>query len=278
MAHTSYQSTIPERKRMKSVLVYTVHKAASMFLHRVSEDVCDEFGISHYSPNATGGASHYDDIKRLTWKAFIEDPARRGCFGPIRAGVADPAIPDDIAAFSVILHLRDPRDVLTSLYYSHVYSHRRKEGRFNPSDEQRKQWEEEGVDSYALKNVGIYKSRYETLLSALLGRDNVILLKYEDMVADYSTWLERFLAGFSHLPLPPRRTLGILKSANSLESVHERLYKKYREDFVPPEEDVHKHIRQLMPGDHERKLAPDTIAVLNVELGDTLRLLNYAIH
>ncbi len=262
---------------MKSILVYTVHKAASMFLHRISADISDEFAIPHFSPNASDGGGIYDQVKRLTWKAFIEDPSRDGCFGPIRAGVADPAIPDDIAAYSVILHLRDPRDVLTSLYYSHVYSHRRKEGRFNPSDEQRKQWEEEGVDAYALKNVGIYKSRYEILLSALLGRDNVILLKYEDMVADYPTWLHGFLSGFSHLPLPPRRTLGILKSANSLESVHERLYKKYREDFVPPEEDVHKHIRQLMPGDHERKLNPETIAALNSDLSDILRQLNYAI-
>lgn len=263
---------------MKSILVYTVHKAASMFLHRISEDVSTEFGIPHYSPNATGDAHYYDEIKRVTWKAFIEEPSHQGCFGPIRAGVADPTIPDGLAAYSVILHLRDPRDVLTSLYYSHVYSHRRKEGRFNPSDEQRKQWEEEGVDAYALKNVAIYKSRYETLLSALLGKENVVLLKYEDMVTDYSTWLRRFLSGFAHLPLPPKRTLGIFTSPNTLESVHERLYKKHRNDFVPPEEDVHKHIRQLMPGDHERKLTPETIAVLNTELGDTLRLLDYAIH
>lgn len=263
---------------MKSILIYTVHKAASMFLHQISEDVSREFGIIHYSPNASGEASVHDEIRRVSWKRFIEDPAREGCFGPIRAGTADPIIPDGLAAFSVILHLRDPRDVLTSLYYSNVYNHPRKEGRFNPSDEKRKQWEDEGVDVFVLKQVPIFKQRYETLISGLLGRDNVILLKYEDMVNDYSGWLKCFLDGFAHLPLPSKRKLGMLSTPNSLARIHKSLYEKHRKDFIPPEEDVHKHIRQLMPGDHERKLAPATIAQLDAELEDSLRSLNYAIH
>lgn len=262
---------------MKSILIYTVHKAASMFLHQISADVSKEYGITHYSPNAKEDNNYYDEIRRVTWKAFIEDPSRQGCFGPIRAGAADPAIPDDLAAYSVLLHLRDPRDVLTSLYFSNVYNHPRKEGRFNPSDERRKQWEDEGVDAFVLTNVALFKGRYDMLISGLLGNDNVILLKYEDMVGDYSNWLDRFLSAFSHLPLPPKRRLGVLKAPHSPASIHADLYKKYRNDFVPPEEDVHKHIRQLMPGDHERKLAPETIAALNAELGDTLHLLGYAI-
>jgi hypothetical protein len=263
---------------MKSILVYTVHKAASMFLHSISEDVAKEFGITHYSPNNRGQADIYDEIRRVSWKAFIANPSHQGCFGPIRAGTADPILPDELAAFSVVLHLRDPRDVLTSLYYSSVYNHPRKEGRFNPSDEKRKQWEDKGVDGFALEQAPIYKQRYETLISGLLGRDNVTLLKYEDMVADYATWLDRFLGAFSHLSLPPKRRLGLFSTPNSLAAVHERLYEKYRQDFIPPAEDVHKHIRQLAPGDHERKLAAETISHLDAQFGDILRLLDYAIH
>lgn len=263
---------------MKSILVYTVHKAASMFLHSISEDVAKEFGITHYSPNNRGEADIYAEIRRVSWKAFIENPSHEGCFGPIRAGAADPIIPDGLSAFAVVLHLRDPRDVLTSLYYSNVYNHPRKEGRFNPSDEKRKQWEDEGVDVFVLKQTPTFKQRYETLISGLLGKENVTLLKYEDMVTDYSTWLNRFLAAFSHLPLPPKRRLGLFSAPNSLSAVHEHLYQKYRQDFVPPAEDVHKHIRQLMPGDHERKLAPETISQLDTEFGEILNLLNYAIH
>lgn len=263
---------------MKSILVYTVHKAASMFLHSISEDVSSEFGIEHYSPNAGGEAAIYDEIRRVSWKAFIENPARQGCFGPIRAGVADPIIPDRLSDYATILHLRDPRDVLTSLYFSNVYNHPRKQGRFNPSDDKRKQWQDEGVDVFVLKQAPTYQQRYEALISGLLGQENVILLRYEDMVADYSTWLERFLSGFSHLPLPPKRRFGLFSTPNSLADVHERLYKKYRNDFIPPAEDVHKHIRQLTPGDHERKLAPETISQIDRAFDDILRRLDYPIH
>jgi hypothetical protein len=71
----------------------------------------------------------------------------------------------------VILHLRDPRDVLTSMYFSHVYSHARREGRFNPSDEQRKAWEDEGIDSFVLNRAANFREIYETLCSGLLGFD-----------------------------------------------------------------------------------------------------------
>jgi hypothetical protein len=44
----------------------------------------------------------------------------------------------------------------------------------------------------------------------------------------------------------------------------------------PIEENVSKHIRQRTPGDHLRKLTPETVAFLNEQLGPVLRGFGYA--
>ena len=64
-----------------------------MFLHRLSTEVANEFGIDYHSINQD---KNYDLIKQSSWLSFIEDIEKTGCFGPIRAGEAMPNIPDDL--------------------------------------------------------------------------------------------------------------------------------------------------------------------------------------
>ena len=99
---------------MKKILIYTVHKAASMFLHRVTSETAQELGIDYYSINDD---KYFDIIKEQSWLRFIEDETKTGCFGPIRAEEAKPNIPEELDAYSIVLHLRDPRDALTSLLF-----------------------------------------------------------------------------------------------------------------------------------------------------------------
>ena len=115
---------------MRSVLVYTVHKAASTFLHKLSIEICSELSLPYYSIN---DSKYHQIILDQSWESFIENLAETSaCFGPIRSrekkGEVQPLIPKNVGDYSIILHLRDPRDVLTSLYFSHVYSHSRKKG------------------------------------------------------------------------------------------------------------------------------------------------------
>lgn len=263
---------------MKSILVYTVHKAASMFLHRLSVSVAKELGIPCYSMNAVGTADYADEIKRLSWKGFFQDPSRSGCFGPIRAGEAEPIFPDDLDAYSIILHLRDPRDALTSAYYSSTYSHTRSQGGFNPSDTQRQQWEEQGIDSYVLERAPKTRQRYAELCTTLLGRPNVVFLRYEDMVADYSTWLGHFLSAFSHVPVQKKPALTLIRTPkHSLGRLQKLFYDRFKDDFLTEEEDVYRHKRQITPGDYQRKLSRETIERLNLEFREVLPLLGYEV-
>jgi hypothetical protein len=257
---------------VKNVLLYTVHKAASMFLHRLTDEVAQELEIDYYSINDD---KHYETIRQESWKTFIEDEDRTGCFGPIRAGTADPTIPQRLEAYSIVLHLRDPRDVLTSLYFSHTYSHAREPGKFHPSEQQRQQWEGAGIDEFVLDRAPKIHQRYQQLCSGLLGRDNVRFVKYEQLIAAYDEWLKTFLSAFAHVPLPSKRMLGIIGGTNSWPKLEKRLYEKHQHEFTVSSENVHAHKRQVVPGDHRRKLAPETIVQLNQQFGEILSLLQY---
>ena len=258
---------------MKSVLIYTVHKAASMFLEKLALDVADEFGICHYSMS---NEKYYDKIKQLSWKTFIEEKSRPGCFGPIRAKERETIFPEALFEYSIILHLRDPRDVLTSLFFSYIYSHPTKEGRFNPGDALRKKWEEWGIDNFVLVNLPYFKERYQLLTSTLLDNTDVKLIKYEDMISNYPKWLYDFLSAFSHLDVPSQQIPEHISLSNSIPTIHQKLFEKYKNEFTfPTSEDVYRHKRQIKPGDHKNKLKPATIEILNDVFSDVLELLSY---
>ena len=262
---------------MKNVLIYTVHKAASMFLHKLGGDVAKRMELDFYSIN---DKKYYDLIQESSWKSFIEATTKPSCFGPIRAGedVALPVYPHNIEKYSVILHIRDPRDVLTSAYYSHVYSHR-KTKRFRPSDEQRKEWEDQGVDQFVINRIERVKNEYEGLCTHFLGKKNVIVLKYEDMVTDYGKWLDGFLSAFKEFVPKQRSGFGRILDRNTHQKIYDALYRKYKDDFSPAKskEDVYSHKRQVTPGDHARKLEMSSIETLNNELSSILADLDYPI-
>lgn len=256
---------------MKKVLLYTVHKAASMFLHSLIGDISRVYRLDHFSMNYE---KMFAPIKEHSWNSYIDQ--NDGVFGPIRIFEAEPNIPADLSNYSVIVHTRDPRDVLTSLYYSHTYSHKTWEGGFNPSDGKRKQWEAMGIDEYVQKNKNILK-KYEHILAHLWGKPGVIHVTYEEMVTDYSSWLKNILPAFSHLQFPKGSFIKLGGQKPSLDSLYTRLYKKYKEDFTVTKEDIHSHKRQVTPGDFSRKLNAESIAHLNLKFEAVLQALNYSV-
>jgi hypothetical protein len=261
-------STNPSTPR--SVLIFTVHKAASMFLHAVTRDTAHALSIPYHSTN---NDEQFPEIRKQSWQRFVGERRELACFGQIRPGEADPCIPADLGKYSILLHLRDPRDVLTSLYYSVTFSHSRREGGFNPSDAEREEWERQGVDGYVLENAPVIRERYELLLREVHGRPNVVHTRYEDLVSDYRAWLSRFLSVFEHLPEAQRRS-GLLRETR-LARLRRELVKRHADAFDVGGENVRVHKRQVKPGDHLRKLKPETIARLDDELAHVLSTLAY---
>lgn len=252
---------------MKDILIYTVHKSALMFIHRLTKAVASEFGVPYYSIN---NEEHHSEITSSTWKDFIERQSEQGCFAPIRGGETNQIFPEHLTQCSAVLHLRDPRDVLTSLFFSHVYSHPRIQGRFNPSDAEKQNMEAEGIDACVLKQAPKFAAIYQDLTSNLLSdRNEVRLVRYEDMVLNFPEWLTAFLGAFSPLETSS-------DNSPSVSSVYQRFLAKYETEVAAPaSEDVHRHKRQVKPGDHKNKLKPQTIQQLNERFSEQLELLSY---
>lgn len=235
---------------MKKVLLYTVHKSASIFLHTLLGDLARVYRLEHFSMNYE---KMFQLIQDRSWVEYIDQ--HDGIFGPIRILEAEPNIPTDLSNYSVILHVRDPRDILTSLFYSHTYSHKTWEGGFNPSDEKRQKWEEKGIDRFVTRNK-IVKKKFQVILDQLWGKPGVIHVTYEEMVTDYSSWLKKLLAAFTTISFPDRKIINAFTGEPTLEKLYTKLNNKYKNDFSTKKENIYSHKRQVTPRDYRRKLKP----------------------
>ena len=124
------------------IVVFTLHKSASMFIHQVCEYLSQQSGMDHFSPNSR--VAPIDERLLLTDKEFWK--ANHGCFAPVRFYVDVPDIDD----YKVILHVRDPRDVLVSMFYSYCYIHK---GPVTANTGYRKETAEEGIDAFVLEKA-----------------------------------------------------------------------------------------------------------------------------
>jgi len=233
------------------VFVFTVHKAASLGVYDVMRNVAKKEGWPLHSanlrhPNLSEPAAPGDTafLKQLSGKT--------GLVGPVRMPVT--LDEESLARDRIVLHLRDPRDVLVSMFYSWSYSHP------GVNDEYREDLRRKGVDVFARQNSDPLKQKYGLYVRECLPLPKARLLRYEDFVLDRRRWLEIFLEA-AGVPDGMKR--------------YARLAKKNPADDVQ-EENVHAHIRKAAPGDHKEKLSDETIDWLNEQWRDLLAALDYA--
>jgi hypothetical protein len=237
---------------MKSIIVFTVHKAASMFLHNILMQITRSAGMNYYSPNRPASPYHFP----VTKKNNDEEYAKRfsgieGCIGPIRRPVC---LPNQID-YQIVLHLRDPRDALTSMFFSYSYSHT------GIDDRERERWISEGIDKFVLDKSDDFLDRYRIYCEDFVGRPNVTLVTYEEMIFSFETWLKKFIAPF---PI------------QDVDDLTRKMIVQYKDEFRTTSEVVTSHKRKITPGDHKEKLRQETIAILNQRFGEVLGKLGYS--
>ncbi|MEZ5894184.1 MAG: hypothetical protein R3C58_13705 [Parvularculaceae bacterium] len=234
----------------RRILVFTVHKAASLGVYDVMRRVAQHEGWPIHSanlkqanlaePSAPGDPDFYKQLE-----------GNAGLVGPVRMPVALPA--EAAARDKFILHLRDPRDVLVRMFFSWSYSHP------GVNDAYREQLREGGIDAFARSESAGLKAKYDLYLSDYLSLPQTTLLRYEDFVLDRPAWLKSFLEA---------------ASADAGHGFYVRLAKRNPAAKVR-KEDVYAHIRKAEPGDYLDKLSRETIAALNEEWRDVLDALGY---
>lgn len=243
---------VPASVDSPSILFFTTHKCASTLIVKIIKELClkhkvvpvdiDGYVITHTNNDKTV----FED------EGFMKRVFRpKGYYyGALRYFRSIP----DMEKYKTFLMLRDPRDVITSMYFSIAFSHTV----FNDKlVEKRKETQKKTIDEYVLESIPRFRKRYEEYVDNVLDRENTLFLKYEEMVADFPSFLKKM-----------SNWLGVYD-----KSIIDRWTKEI--SFAPRKEDKHSHVRNVQPGDHLNKLKPETIEVLNRELKDVLSRLKY---
>lgn len=255
------------------ILIFTMHKSASLFLHRVCADLARLTNRTYFSPN---GGDVRVALKELAANADFWTHNTSGCFGPLRAYIEVP----EMRQARILLHLRDPRDVLVSMFYSYCYSH---VGEVAGGTGYRKEIADQGIDNFVLKLAtaprppvtgdygtgaplwefaGNVQQRYGNYVHHLLRNPqrDVVLVRYEDMLADLDGWLGSVAERFEV----------------SDAALIEELADSYRPMFDRRDENKWVHTRKMTPGDYVEKLSPATITELDRIFENTLNCLGYS--
>ncbi|MEZ2279042.1 MAG: sulfotransferase domain-containing protein [Microcoleus sp.] len=240
-----------------SIIFFTIEKSASVYMIGVLQKLSQELGMTYL--NYEGDFW----VRGEEFKGVISDPKKTeeflnpcGCiYGPFRGFY--PEIPN-IEKYKVILMLRDPRDVLTSLYFSSAYSHHIPPAHEEKMMQFRKEAIDSRIDDYVLNKIHSILGRYYEYAQHCLGKEHVLFVKYEEMVSDFSGWLNTVI-DFLEIEVSQEFINKLVKEA----------------DFKVAEENPYAHKRQVTPGDHKRKLRVKTIVRLSLEFQEILKKFNW---
>lgn len=228
-----------------SYFLISMPKAGSTLLNRIMRPLSNQLGAAFFSaPNELNGIGLASgQVASGLNKLFVPHGYAYGGFRAIDPAYRIPAF----ASGRTIFLVRDPRDMVTSQYFSEAYSHVAPGA--SASDELLRQFEErrakalaEPIDDYALRRSGDLARAFARTREKLAGIDHKVY-RYEDVVFSKRDWVVDMLG---HLGLPMRAGLVDRIVAQN--------------DVVPSEENASAHIRRVAPGDHKDKLRPDTIA------------------
>lgn len=163
----------------------------------------------------------------------------------------------------IFMH-RDPRDALVSQYFSDAYSHSLPSAKTEAGQkaaqeflEKRKEAQATSIETYVLEQA---PSIQRTLMSFahLLDDPTCLVLRYEDYVFQKNRMIHKILHHFGW-----EAKLGQIEQILAVV------------DEIPDKEDKTKFVRAVVPGDHRRKLSPETIRKLNNRMEQVLHTFDY---
>jgi len=149
------------------------------------------------------------------------------------------------------LLIRDPRDMITSLYFSLKFSHTTSGPDGNNIQRAREKLVDVPIDEFALREAPLVVRKFEAY-DALAGTA-LMLRRYEDIVFDKASLVSDLCSHFEIDASQPKIT-------RVAQVIDER----------PGSENVHSHVRKVTPGDHKEKLQPPTIEKLNTIMREVL--------
>ena len=250
-----------EHLSQQKIGVFTVHKAASMLLHKLMRKIVDiksdsDWQPPYYSPN--NAAESIKDSPHLrtfpgasinNWEKAKEqyDAIESGIIGPIHRPIQ---VELD---HKMLVCLRTPRDGLVSMFHSFTKIHG------GIPAEVRTQRLEEGIVSFVLERSIDYQERFSIYIDQFYKHSNCTFLKYEDMFSQPEEWLRKFAAPF-HLN----------------QDEYKALSSYFMQEVDPSSAQAGTHKRRMLPGEYSKALPDTTIDTLNKTFSGCLRTLGYS--
>jgi len=247
---------VPEPVEESSFFLFSLPKAGSTLLMHVMADVCKLLNIPTvdlptkvFSLGIQPGELT-EDINSL-WQS------RGYAYVGFRSFL--PPTDFDFSTTKNILLVRDPRDMLVSLYFSMKYSHvvpDVEEGE-HPIRKQRAVLNNTDINQAVLNMAHAYRKYFKDYLEHLPTKTTRVY-RYEDVVFKKKEWIEDML-DFLGLTLP----------ASKISAIAD----KY--DIRPDREDPQKHVRQVTPGNYKSHLSKATVEKLDDLFGPIMHYFYY---
>jgi len=244
----SYELDVPTPGNVGSYFLFSLPKAGSTLLMQLMSDVNKVLGIpmidlpTRLFTLGINPPELKDDINRL-WQ--VHGYAYMG----FRSFL--PTMNFDLSTTKNILLIRDPRDMLVSLYFSVKYSHRipKMHGEEHPLERARNAVQEIEIDQFVLNRAPAVLNLFLAYIKHL-PCDSTRVYRYEDVIFRKSEWIEDMLC-----------FLGLYLSRSKIKEIAEK------HDIHPDMENPKKHVRQVTPGNYKYHLCQATIE----KLDDTFR-------
>lgn len=241
--------------------IFALHKSGSVLLNRIVDDLANEAGVPvfNFPELLFENGIRFQDLQEVPGDLFDEP-------GVIYSGFRHvPKKPCQVnleRGAKVILMVRDPRDILVSMYFSMKGSHAvPKSGNSREKLLKiRENAESVSIEEFVRSGCERLRKKFHRYQEALVRNENldVRVFRYEDVIFEKPSWV-REIAEFFELEA----------SEEKMNAIAER------HDVRPEKEDPSAHIRRVAPGDYLEKLSPETIEFLNAELGETVRAFGY---
>lgn len=251
--HKLYKGNLRSNCNKKSALFFTVHKSASTFFNWYLKELSEQTGHIYIDVNGYFGTQGQKGLAIQKSEAFINKVFQKTGFiyGPLRNYISV----SNMDEYPVVLVLRDPRDVLTSQYYSIKNSH----PLITPALIKRRKFAQNvTIDEHVKSQTDRFVNTYTEYLTHVYGKPNVLFIKYEEMITDFKSALIK-INNHCQLGLTDEQIKLLDKS----------------DSFKPQKEDQKIHKRKIASGDHKEKLKPETIEFLNKKFEAVLKALNY---
>jgi hypothetical protein len=245
-----------------SIIHFSINKAATTYTTNILSRCAVENGIVPVRINAYAFTSNLPFLDHLSPQEMVPYQhlfKSAGYLYTVFGGMVE-GIPN-LDEFLMVLIVRDPRDVLTSEYFSIAYSHNppRSGNKVATFMKRRAYARQVDIDQFVTSESERVRRVYQRYLDLLVKRPNLYITTYEEMIGDFQAWLNELL-DYCQLEI-------------SIQLRRELLEESYQSR--PIKEDIAQHIRQVTPGDHKRKLKPETITHLNSVFANILRGFNY---